>query len=118
MSNSQLDFGVDLDYDKKKQVETEFQERLKVYKYKFAKKFKIIKYSLFLLQLVNVSIHWSFFYLDFISKLTSKSTDSTKVYNHAMSKTIDTALQGIFVLIIANFILLCLFSLSTSVANY
>ena len=34
-----------------------------------------------------------------------------------MSKTIDTALLGIFVLIIANFILLCLFSLSTSVVN-
>ena len=35
-----------------------------------------------------------------------------------MSKTIDTALLGIFVVIIANFILLCLYSLSTPVANY
>ena len=31
------------------------------------------------------------------------------VYNFAMSMKIDTALLGIFVLIIANFILLCLF---------
>ena len=35
-----------------------------------------------------------------------------------MSKTIDTPLLGIFVLIIANFILLCLFLLSTPVANF
>ena len=35
-----------------------------------------------------------------------------------MSKTIDTPLLGIFVLIIVNFILLCLFSLSTPVANF
>ena len=34
-----------------------------------------------------------------------------------MSKKIDTALLGICVLIIANFILLCLFLLSTLVAN-
>ena len=117
MSNSQLDFGLDLNYDKKKQEETEFQERLKVYKFKNAKKFNIIKYSLFILQLINVLILWSFLNWDFISKLTSKSTDSTKVYNLAMAKTIDTALPGIFALIIGNFILLCLFSLSTLVAN-
>ena len=78
LSNSQLDFGLDLDYDKEKQEETEFQERLKVYKFKYAKRFKIINYCLFVLQLVNVVILWSFLYWDFISKLTSKSTDSTK----------------------------------------
>ena len=78
LSNSQLDLGLDLDYDKENQEETEFQEHLKVYKFKYAKRFKIIKYYLFVLQLVNVVILWSFLYWDFISKLTSKSTDSTK----------------------------------------
>ena len=115
LSNSQLDFGLNLDYDKEKQEKPEFQERLKVYKY--ATRFKIIKYSCFILQSVKVLILWSFLYWDFISKLTSKSTDSRKVYNLAMSNKIDNALVGIFVLIIANFILLCLFLLSTFVAN-
>ena len=54
LSNSQLDFGLDLDIDKDKLEETEFQERLKIYKLKHAKRFKIIKYSLFILQLVIV----------------------------------------------------------------
>ena len=76
--NRQLDHGLDLDYDKKEQEETKFQERLKVYKLKYAKIFKIIKYSRFILQSVNVLILWSFVYWDFISKLTSKSTDSRK----------------------------------------
>ena len=77
LSNSQLYLGLDLDYDKKKQEETKFQKRLKVYKFKYAKRFKIIKYYLFVLQLLNVVILWSFLYWDFISKLISKSTDST-----------------------------------------
>ena len=76
--HSELDLGLDLDYDKEKQEETEFQERLKVYKFKYAKRFKIIKYRLFILQLVNVLIVWSFLYLNFIFQLTSKSTHSTK----------------------------------------
>ena len=76
--NRQLDLGLDLNYDKEEQEETEFQERLKVYKLKYAKRFKIIKYSCFILQSVNVLILWSFLYWDFISKLTSKITDSTK----------------------------------------
>ena len=41
--NCQLDFGLALDYNKEKQKETEFQKRLKVYKLKYAKKFKVIK---------------------------------------------------------------------------
>ena len=77
LSNSQLDLGLGLDYDKEKQEETEFQERLKLFKFKYAKRFKIIKYRLFILQLVNVLILWSFLYWDFISKLTSKRPDST-----------------------------------------
>ena len=104
--NRQLDLGLNLDYDKEEQEETEFQERLKVYKLKFAKRFKIIKYSFFILQSVNVLILWSFLYWNFISKLTSKSIDTKKVYNLAMSKKIDNALLGIFVLIIANFVLI------------
>ena len=76
--NSQLNHGLDLDYDKEKQEETEFQEHLKVYKFKYAKRFTIIKYSLFLLQLVNVLIRWLFLYWNFISKLTSISTDDKK----------------------------------------
>ena len=74
----QLDLGLDLDYDKEEQEKVEFQERLKVYKHKYAKRFKIIKYSLFLIQSVNVLILWSFLYWDFIFKLTSKSTDSKR----------------------------------------
>ena len=62
LSNSQLDLGLDLDYDKDKQKETEFQERLKIYKRKEAKRFEIIKYSLFILQFVNVLILCSFLY--------------------------------------------------------
>ena len=78
MSNNQLYFGLDLDYDKDNQEGTEFQESLKIYKLKNAKRFKIIKYSLFILQLVKVIILWSILYWEFISKLTSKSTDSRK----------------------------------------
>ena len=78
LSTRQLELGLDLDYDKEEQEETEFQKRLKVYKLKYAKRFKIIKYSLLILQLVNVLILWSFLYWDLISKLTSKSTDSRK----------------------------------------
>ena len=78
LSTSKLDLGLDLDYDKKEQEETEFQKRLKVYKLKYAKRFKVIKCSLFILQSVNVLILWSFLYWDFISKLTSNNTDSTK----------------------------------------
>ena len=76
--NRQLDLGLDLDYDKEEQEETEFQERLKVYKLNYAKTFKIIKYSCFILQSINVLILWSFLYWDFISILTSKSRDSRK----------------------------------------
>ena len=96
LSNSQIDLGLDLDYDKEKQEETEFQERIKVYKFKYAKRFKIIKYSLFKLQLVNVLILWAFIYLDFIYKLTSKAETRQKVYNLVMSKMIDTVWLGIF----------------------
>ena len=78
LSTSQLDLGLDLEYDKEKQEETEFQERLNVYKFKYATRFKIIKYSCFILQSVNVLILWSFLYWDFIFKLTSKSTESRK----------------------------------------
>ena len=78
MFNSQFDVGLDLDYDKEDQKETKFKTRLNVYKLKYAKKFKIIKYSLFILQLLNVLILWSFLYWDFISKLTSKSKDWRK----------------------------------------
>ena len=74
--NRQLDLGLDLDYDKKEQEETEFQKRLKVYKLKYAKRFKIIKYSCFILQLINGLILWYFLYWDLTSKLTFKSTDS------------------------------------------
>ena len=45
LSNSQLDLGLDLDYDKEKQEQPEFQKRLKVDKFKYATRFKIIKYN-------------------------------------------------------------------------
>ena len=75
LTNSKLYLGLDLDYDNEEQEETDVQERLKVYKLKYAKKFKIIKYSLLILQLVNVLILWSFLYWDFIFKFTFKNTD-------------------------------------------
>ena len=75
LSNRQLDLGSDLDYDKEEQEETKFQERLKVYKLKYSERFKIIKYSLFILHSVNVLILWSFIYWDCIYKLAPKSTD-------------------------------------------
>ena len=71
LSNSQLYLGLDLDYDKEEQEKAEFQKRLTVYQLKYAKRFKVIKYSLFILQLVNVLILWSFLYWDFIFNLTS-----------------------------------------------
>ena len=77
LSNSKLDLGLDLDYDKEEQEKTEVLERLKIYKLKYAKRFKIIKYSLLVLQLVNVLILWSLLYWDLIFKLISKTTDST-----------------------------------------
>ena len=58
LSTSQLDLGLDLDYDKEEQEESEFQKRLKVFKLKYAKIFKVIKYSSFILQSVNVLILW------------------------------------------------------------
>ena len=62
LSNSQLDLNLDLDYDQDKQEATEFQKRLKIYKLNKAKEFEIFKYSLFILQFVNVLIRWSFLY--------------------------------------------------------
>ena len=78
LSNSQLDFGLDLDYNKDKQEVTEFQEQLKIYKLNNAKRFKIIEYSLFILHMVKVLILWSILYWDFIFKLTSKRSDIRK----------------------------------------
>ena len=78
MFNIQYDLGLDLHYDKEEKKESKLKNRLNVYKYKYAQRFKIIKYSLFILQLINVLIFWSFLYWDCISKLTSKSTESKK----------------------------------------
>ena len=78
LSNSKLDFGLDLDYDKEKQEETKVQERLKVYKFNYAKTLKIIKCSLLILELVNILFLRSYLYWDFISKSTFKITDSSK----------------------------------------
>ena len=69
--NSQHDLGLDLEYDQEEQEQTEFQKRLKVYKLKYVKIFKVINYNFVLLQSVNVLILWSFLYWDFISQLTS-----------------------------------------------
>ena len=78
LSNRQLYLGLNLEYDKEKPEKPEFQERLKVYKLNYAKKFTITKYSCFILRSVNVLILRSFLYWDIIYKLTSKSTDSKK----------------------------------------
>ena len=55
---------------------------------------------------------------DIMAKVKTKATDRKIVYNLPESKRTEFASMGIFVLIIVNFILLCLFSLSTPVANY
>ena len=60
--NRKFDLGLDVDYDKEEQEKTKFQERLKVNKLKYAKRFKIIRYNCFILQSVNVLIFWSFLY--------------------------------------------------------
>ena len=62
LSTRLLDLGLDLNCDNKEQEETEFQKRFNVYKLKYAKRFKIIKYSCFILQSVNILILWSFLY--------------------------------------------------------
>ena len=58
LSNSQLDLGLDLDYNKEKKEKSEFQKRFKVYQRKYALRFKVIKYCLFVLQSVDVLILW------------------------------------------------------------
>ena len=55
LTNSQLNLGVDLDYNKEEKKVTKLKNRLKVYKLKYAKKFKIIKYS-------YLYYNWSMFY--------------------------------------------------------
>ena len=55
---------------------------------------------------------------DIINKVKTKATDRKIVYNLPESKRTEFASMGIFLLIIANFILLWLFSLSTIVANF
>ena len=45
LSKSKLDLIFNLDYDKEEQEETEVQERQKLYKLKYAERFKIMKYS-------------------------------------------------------------------------
>ena len=55
---------------------------------------------------------------DIMDKVKTKAQDRQIVYNLSESKRTEFASMGIFVLIIANFILLWLFPLSTIVANF
>ena len=55
---------------------------------------------------------------DIMDKVKTKSTKRQIVYNLSKSKRTEFASNGIFDLIIVNFILLCLFRLSTIVANF
>ena len=55
---------------------------------------------------------------DIMDKVKTKALDRQIVYNRSESKKTEFASMGIFVLIIANFILLCLLLLSTPIANY
>ena len=55
---------------------------------------------------------------DIMAKVKIKATDRKIVYNLPESKRTEFASMGIFLLIIANFILLWLFQLSTIVANF
>ena len=55
---------------------------------------------------------------DIMDKVKTKATDRKIVYNLPESKRTEFASMGIFVLINVNFILLCLFPISTIVANF
>ena len=55
---------------------------------------------------------------DIMDKVTTKAHDRQIVYNLSESKRTEFALMGVIVLIIVNFILLWLFSLSTIIANF
>ena len=90
------------------QEETELQKRLKIYKLNDAKKFKIIKYSLSILQFVKVLFFGQFYIRTLFLNWLLKAQIVEKVYNFLMFKKIDTVLLRIFVFIIANFILFCL----------
>ena len=57
VSNSQLDFGLSFDYDRETQEQLGNQQRLELYKLKFANKYILIVFTLFIFQLKNVLIH-------------------------------------------------------------
>ena len=73
MSNSQLDLGLDLDYDSKTKEQLANQ-RLELYKLKLAKKYKLIVFTSFNLLLTNVLILFLFIYSNFILKLHYQNT--------------------------------------------
>ena len=69
MSNSQLNFGLDLDYDRETHKQSANQQRSELYKLKLATRYKLIAFTLFILQFTNVLILFLFIYWDFLMKL-------------------------------------------------
>ena len=70
LSNSQLDFGLDLAYDIEAQKDSNSLNRKEVYKFKFTKRCEHIIFCMFILQSANVVLLWTFIYWDLISKLS------------------------------------------------
>ena len=73
LSNSQLDFGLDLAYDIEAQEDSNSLNRKEVYKLKFTIRCEYIIFCIFIIQLANVLLLWTFIYWDFIAKLSSKN---------------------------------------------
>ena len=81
MSNSQLDLGLDLDYDRETQEQPDIEQRSKIYKLKLAKRYKLSVFPLFILQLTKVLIFFHIYiyiYSNFILKLHNQNTRQLK----------------------------------------
>ena len=73
LSNSQLDLGLDLDYDIEAQEDSYSLIRLELYKLTVTKICEHIIFGIFILQSANVLLLLTFIYWDFVSKLSSRN---------------------------------------------
>ena len=81
LSNSQLDLGLDLDYDRDTQEQPANKQRLELYKLNLSKRYKLIVFTLFILQLTNVLILFFIYYiLGFHFEITLSKNWSTNRY--------------------------------------
>ena len=73
LSNSQLDLGLNLDYDIEAQEDRYSLIRLELYKLTVTQICEHIIFGIFILQSANVLLLWTIIYWDFVSKFSSKS---------------------------------------------